>query len=99
MMRSFDFTIRSAKVDINLIKLFTKCAEKIRRCEYTGDILSGGNTFTSVRYSDKLHDEINKVDVSHLPQRRDDHLFLEVETSEGWMGIDKAKARILHLAA
>lgn len=38
------------------IEAIAKSAESIRRCEYSGEILSGGNTYVSVEYGEGVLD-------------------------------------------
>ena len=47
-------TIRSEKVNSKIVENILQTAEKIHRCEVTGEILSGGNTFVDVSFSDKM---------------------------------------------
>lgn len=42
--------IKDFSVNFNQVKELAKQFEEIRRCEYSGDILSGGNTYISISY-------------------------------------------------
>jgi hypothetical protein len=48
------FTVRDASVDFEAVEKFAAEFEKIDRCEYTHEILSGGNTFVYVRSTDEV---------------------------------------------
>ena len=92
------FTIRDIKADHQIVTLFSKSFESIDRCEYTGEILSGGNIFTSVCYSKKLDDMIYAQSIEGYPTRNIKY-YTEVEVDGEWLHTSTAKARILHLAA
>lgn len=53
MGSSVDVVIKDARVPIKVVREVVSPAESIRRCEYSGEILSGGNRYTSVRYSEE----------------------------------------------
>jgi len=48
------FTIRDAKVNKGKVKEFANNFEKIDRCQMTGEILLGGNTFVNVYSTDEV---------------------------------------------
>lgn len=49
---SIDVVIHDHTVDIKEVRTIAQSAEHVRRCEYSGEILSGGNRYLSVSYSD-----------------------------------------------
>lgn len=49
-------TIKSVDVDYREVNKIAKSHECVSRCSYSGDILSGGNIFVSVKYSDRAID-------------------------------------------
>lgn len=51
MGSSVDVTIKNPTVPLPVVKAIAEAAESIRRCEITGEILSGGNRYVSVSYS------------------------------------------------
>jgi len=51
---ALDFTIRDASVNKKHLEKWVKRFESISRCEYSGDILSGGNTFVDVSASEDV---------------------------------------------
>ena len=53
MGSSLDVTINDPAVDIREVRNVADSKEKIDRCQYTGEILSGGNRYLDVRYGDK----------------------------------------------
>lgn len=53
---SITFTIRDASVDRKAIEEFAKQYEEIDRCEASGEILSGGNTFVHVEATEEVQD-------------------------------------------
>lgn len=57
---SIIFTVRSANVDLETVKAIASSVESISRCDYTHEILSGGNTFTSVEVTDEVKAELGK---------------------------------------
>lgn len=50
---SLDATIRSTRPTGRRVLEILREEEHVRRCEYSGDILAGGNTYVSLRYSDE----------------------------------------------
>lgn len=51
MGSSVDVEIKDVAIPLPVAKAIAEQAESIRRCERTGEILSGGNRYVSVRYS------------------------------------------------
>jgi hypothetical protein len=47
-------TIRDASASLSTVKAIADQFESVRRCETTGEILCGGNTFVDVQYMDAL---------------------------------------------
>jgi hypothetical protein len=50
--------IKSADVSITAVRMIAGQFEKVARCEVTGDILSGGNTYLDVEYD---HDVVEPI--------------------------------------
>lgn len=79
MGSSISIEIKSPTVDIEKAAGIAKrIAEKISRCEITGEILSGGNRFVSVRLSDDLCDV--------LAERYEDAVTAAIATVEKGIG-------------
>ena len=51
MGSSINVTVKDPDVNLNLVKEIAETAERIQRCEYSGEILSGGNRFVHASYS------------------------------------------------
>ena len=51
---SLRLTIRDAAVSISHVEAIAGAFERIHRCHATGEILSGGNTFVDVNYTDVI---------------------------------------------
>lgn len=60
MGSSISVTIRARGVDFSKVKEIAQGGEQIRRCEISGDILSGGNLFVHFDFSRKLRNEIEE---------------------------------------
>ena len=60
MGSSIDVVIRDPEIPLATVKAIAEQAERIRRCEYSGEILSGGNRYVSVKYSDEAERVIGK---------------------------------------
>ena len=62
---SIEITIRDPSVSLRDVKSIAASAERIHRCEITGEILGGGNRYVSVRYSDEARKvlEAKHIDV------------------------------------
>lgn len=58
MGSAIDVVVKSAKVNFAEAKMIAEDAESIRRCEVTGEILSGGNRYVHVRLSDEAKAEL-----------------------------------------
>jgi len=74
MGSSLHVTIRDASIEKQEIEKLVRSFERIDRCSYTGEILSGGNTFMYIRYSaeaalarvEKIADKIQSA-IDKLP--------------------------------
>jgi hypothetical protein len=58
MGSSIDVTVKDPTIPLPTVKRVAEGAESIRRCEVSGEILSGGNRYVSVRYSHEAQAEI-----------------------------------------
>jgi len=58
---SIDITIRRNGLKVKAIRDIANSAERIDRCEASGEILSGGNTYVFVRFSDDVTDAMTKL--------------------------------------
>lgn len=54
MGQTTHFTIRDESVDYKAVKEFASQCESVSRCKHSGEILSGGNTFTDVHINDEV---------------------------------------------
>lgn len=57
---SVEVVVKSLAVDFRKVKEIAQQEENIRRCEATGEILSGGNTYVFVTLGDEALDEAMK---------------------------------------
>lgn len=55
---SLDITIRRSGLNVKAIRDIAESFENIRRCEASGEILSGGNTYVFIRFSDDVRDAV-----------------------------------------
>ena len=55
---SIYFTVRTKEVDFNSVLEFAHKYEAVNRCPITHDILSGGNVYVNVSYSEALEVEL-----------------------------------------
>ena len=51
-------TIKNAAVNPHIVRSLASGAERISRCAYSGEILSGANRYVSVSYAHEVSDEI-----------------------------------------
>ena len=58
---SLDITIRRNGLKVKAIRDIANSAEKIDRCESSGEILSGGNTYVFIRFSDDVRDSMTQL--------------------------------------
>ena len=58
---SIDVTIRRNGLNVKAIRDIANSAEKIDRCAYSGEILSGGNTYVFIRFSDDVRDSMTTL--------------------------------------
>jgi len=65
---SIDVTIKDAKVPLSVVESIAKKHEVINRCEYSGDILSGANTFVRVDYADEVIKPLVKQLLELMPK-------------------------------
>jgi hypothetical protein len=67
-------TIRDASVSLSKVKEIADQFVSIRRCEATGEILCGGNTFVDVSYTDALVTPVKAAIVALLDPAADDEI-------------------------
>lgn len=60
MGSSIDVTIKAAGIKLAVVKEIAKEFERVRRCEYSGEILSGGNRYVSVKFDWEFLDSLAK---------------------------------------
>jgi len=58
MGSSLEVVVKDPAIPLPVVKAVAEQAESIRRCEYSGEILSGGNRYVSVRYSHQAQQTI-----------------------------------------
>jgi hypothetical protein len=58
MGSSIEVTVKDPAIPLPVVKAIAEGAESIRRCEVSGEILSGGNRYVSVRYSHEAQQTI-----------------------------------------
>ena len=58
MGSSIDVIVKDPAIPLPVVKAVAEQAESIRRCEVSGEILSGGNRYVSVRYSHEAQQTI-----------------------------------------
>lgn len=58
---SLDITIRRNGLKVKAIRDIANGAEKIDRCDFSGEILSGGNTYVFIRFSDEVTDAMTQL--------------------------------------
>lgn len=92
MGSSIDVVIKDADVDLETVEKIANEHESISRCEITGEILSGGNRYVSVRYSNEAlearkapHREAVEAAAALLTDPEDNSLY-DVEGTEYMVG-------------
>jgi len=91
MGSSIDVRIKDADVSLPAVREIASKYESIRRCEFSGEILSGGNTYLSVEYtrealqtrSDRVREQVENA-VAKLPE--DSNTLERVEGTDYWVG-------------
>jgi len=58
---SLDITIRRNGLNVKAIRDIANSYENIRRCEASGEILSGGNTYVTVGFADDVWDAMTQL--------------------------------------
>ena len=58
MGSSIDICVKDPNVSLATVKRLAEPHESIRRCEYSGEILSGGNRYVSVTYTSEALDAL-----------------------------------------
>ena len=58
MGSSIRVEVRDADISLPTVRAIAKGSEQIRRCEISGDILSGGNRYVNTSYSTGARDEL-----------------------------------------
>lgn len=67
-------TIRDASASLSKVKAIADQFVSVRRCEATGEILCGGNTFVDVSYTDALVAPVKAALVALLDPAADDEI-------------------------
>lgn len=68
----YSITVKNPKIGLDALREYFKQYESIRYCEYSQEILSGGNTFVSVQYQwdiegrNELRESVRKDAMSFL---------------------------------
>jgi hypothetical protein len=60
MGSSIDVIVKDPSISLPIVKAIAEPAESVRRCEITGEILSGGNRYLHVRYSHEVMEIIGR---------------------------------------
>lgn len=55
---SIVFTIRAGTVDVATVHEIAAAVKRVRICDYTGEVLQGGNTYTRVEYTPEAEREL-----------------------------------------
>lgn len=58
---SLDITIRRNGLDVKAIKAIANSHENVSRCEASGEILGGGNTFVFIRFDDEVTETMTQL--------------------------------------
>ena len=66
MGSSVSITVKDITCDFDAIDRIARSYERIRRCEYTGEILSGGNTYVSVSWDWALRQAVAEPYLSYV---------------------------------
>lgn len=56
-----DLTIKTASASFSAVKAIAEREESIRRCEFSGEILSGGNRYVDVRIDYELEESVARL--------------------------------------
>lgn len=77
--------VKDFAVDFNLVKQLAKKFESIRYCQYSGEVLSGGNTYISVSYDWEAEKAVKSSQEyqDHLNWVLDKLSILDSKTSTG----------------
>jgi len=87
---SVDVTIKRADVALDVIEPVVHQFEHVRRCESSGEILTGGNTFVTIDYSDSALIDATRLVAAHRSQGRTVFGALHI-------GADAADADTVHV--
>lgn len=74
---SIDIRIKDASVPLSVVREVAERFEEVRRCEVTGEILSGGNRFVDVAYTSEVLDAVGAPLVALLAGLEADGIFVE----------------------
>jgi hypothetical protein len=90
MYSSLKVTIRDACVRISAVEAIARRHEDVRRCETSGEILSGGNTFVEVAYLDAITEPLVSAIEARLLATSNGEI---VEVAGARMSIDFDRSR------
>lgn len=92
-------TIRDASISPAKVLNAIKTVENIHRCEVSGDILAGGNTFVEVRYADSVKDTWATYYLDKVKEAFSDlGKMVELEEGSGFMCFVLQDTMYPHLA-
>lgn len=86
-------SIKDAAVPLALVKAIAEDHESIRRCEMTGDILSGGNRYVTVSYAQSALERFRQVWIDRVTAaaaRVTENYLIEIDATPFLIGKDPA---------
>lgn len=98
---SIDITIKDPTIPMGPVKKIAAEFESIRRCEASGEILGGGNTFVSVEYSREAREQmaakfVEKIKAA-VPAEGEFSVLNKVEGTKGKYMVDRRHSMTLNL--
>ncbi|MHC4176022.1 MAG: hypothetical protein ACYSWU_00860 [Planctomycetota bacterium] len=100
MGSSIDVTVKDARVNVEDAKRIAKGHDRVDRCQYSGEILSGGNRYVSVRISDQAREALGtpyldrvREAIKKRNQEESDSVIIaitESDSEEGFFGVGKS---------
>ena len=96
---AIDVVVKRADIDIGKVKELAMEYESISRCEYSGEILSGGNTYVEVRrayeLAESMADAIKPACIKALKEAgAENNVVVEVDGTEFTLSVSRGNNRI-----